>query len=179
MCITALGAAMVGQAAAASMTTAQLAILGGSMAASVAGVGISAYSSIQQGRFSEKMAKNNAIVSDRMSKDAIARGQRDEMNQRLKTAQIRGQQRAALGASGRDISGSASDLLADTAMMGELDALTIRSNAEREAYGYDVQASNERAGGKMAKRRGMLQGSATLLAGAAKTTHQWQSYTGR
>ena len=50
-----------------------------------------------------------------------------------------------MAANGVDLSsGSPLDILGDTAMYGELDALTIRSNAEREAYGYRVQSRRRR-----------------------------------
>ncbi len=38
-------------------------------------------------------------------------------------------------------SGSAVDVRSSAAEMGELDALTIRSNAEKQAYGYQTQAA--------------------------------------
>jgi len=48
-----------------------------------------------------------------------------------------------LAANGVDISyGTSLDLIEDTAMLGELDALTIQYNAEKNARNYDVQAQN-------------------------------------
>ena len=59
----------------------------------------------------------------------------------MRTAQMKGTQRARLSANGIDISeGSAASIQADTDWMGEMDALTIRDNANREAWGYKNQS---------------------------------------
>jgi len=142
----------------------------------VAGTLFSAYSQNQQGKYQEDLAKNNAIVQQRQADDAIKRGEVDEMNHRLKVAQMKSSQRAKFGASGADVnSGSSLDVLADTAMMGELDALTIRGNASREAYGYRVGASNTIAQGKLDKSRGTNNAISTLLTGGGKVSSQWYS----
>jgi hypothetical protein len=61
----------------------------------------------------------------------------------------------------------------DTAQLGELDALTIRSNAEREAYGYTTQSSNltaqsglTRMAGRNAQTAGYVSAAGTLLSTA-------------
>jgi hypothetical protein len=50
----------------------------------------------------------------------------------------------------------------ETAGMGELDALRIRNNAAREAWGYRVGAANSRMGGKYAAQEANTQAIATL-----------------
>lgn len=144
-------------------------------ATAVAG-GYAAYSSYQQGKFQQKVANNNAEVANQMATQAIERGQRDEMRHRLKVAHMKSDQRAAFGASGRDISGSALDILGDTAMMGELDALTIRYNAQLEGYGQEVQAENFKAQGKLDRQAGNAQAAGTLLETAGNVGSQWYNY---
>ena len=179
MCFPAIGAAVVGQATAATMTATQLAILGATMTASVVGAGVSAKASYSQGKFAEKMAKNNAISQQHMAEAVIEKGKRDEMNLRMTIAQKKGEQRAALGASGRDVeSGSASDIQADAAMVGELDALTLRSNAELEAYGHTVGAQNSIAQGRLDRSRGDYGAAGSLLSGASKVGGQWYRFRG-
>lgn len=69
-----------------------------------------------------------------------------------------------MSASGIDLStAGALDILGDTAAMGELDALTMVNNASREAYGYRMQAENDRLNAKMARRSGNMGAMTTLL----------------
>lgn len=130
-----------------------------------------------QGRYSQLIANQNATVSDAQAADAIARGQTAESRFRGETAQTIGSQRAALAAQGLDVgSGSAMDIQQNERTLGELDALTIRNNAAREAYGYKVQGQNLRAqgildalGGEKAAEGARNAGYSTLLSGAADT----------
>jgi hypothetical protein len=69
---------------------------------------------------------------------------------RLQTSQLMGKQQAAMAANGVDLTfGSPLDTIVDTAKMGELDAQNIRTNAYREAYGYQVKSANYTAEGKL------------------------------
>jgi hypothetical protein len=119
----------------------------------------------------------NANQADAQRKDALTRGQQAEHQSRNDTRALIGAQRAALGASGVDIStGSAVDVQADAAGIGELEALTIRNNARREAYGYEVDALNLRTRAAMTRVAGRNQASglrdaatSTLLTGALST----------
>lgn len=94
---------------------------------------------IQQGQaaaaasnYNAQVADMNAKLSERRARDAIERGQLDEQRKRQEVAQIQGQQRAAMAANGVDLSfGSPLNIIVDTATMGEIDALTIRSSAAR------------------------------------------------
>jgi hypothetical protein len=135
---------------------------------------MSAYGQYQSGKYQEKVAKNNAIIQGRMAEDALKRGQTAEDKHRDRVAQFKSQQAAKMGAAGIDLGvGSATDLLADTAMMGELDALTIRSNAQREAYGHDVQAQNYLSQGELAKSQGTYGAISTLLTTAGSAAASW------
>lgn len=137
----------------------------------VSGV-VAAGGTIMQGQAQAKQAKyqsaveaNNSVIAGWQATDAQQRGQIEEQRQRLATAKLRGSQRAAFGSNGVEIdSGSPLDILMDTSQLGELDALTIRSNAEREAYGLRTQQSNLTA-----------QSSLTSMAGRSATT---ASYVG-
>jgi hypothetical protein len=102
-----------------------------------------------------------------MARDAEDRGQRAEALHRLKVGQIKGQQMAQIGASGRDFSGSSANLLEDTTVMGELDAYMIRENAQREAYGQRVAAINSLAEGRLDLMKGRYGAAGTLLSGGA------------
>lgn len=133
--------------------------------------------------YQAKVAENNALAAEWQAQDAIVRGQAAEAQQRMKTAQLKSTQRASLAARGIDLGeGSALNILTDTDYMGELDALTIRNNAAREAWG-----ARERARGAMtdsellSMRAGMVNpvGAATgaLLSGAGSVASGWYSLT--
>lgn len=143
---------------------------------------LSAAGAVQQGnasaaasRYNAQVAEMNATISDKRARDALERGQVEEQKQRQKTASIMGAQKAAMAANGVDLSfGSPLDTIVDTATMGELDALTIRSNAYREEYDYKVDAVNKRAGANLsrmeasaAKTGSLLTAGSTILGGAA------------
>lgn len=132
--------------------------------------------------YNAKVAEMNATLADRRARDAIDRGAKEEQRKRMEIAQLQGQQRAALAANGLDLSfGSPLDTLVDTAMMGELDALTIRTNAAREAYDQDVQGTNLRADATLSRmnasaaRTGGYLGAVGSVLGGAADTYRYRS----
>lgn len=162
-----------------------------SLAASAIGTAVSVYGSVQQGKAAQGQAnyqatvdRNNKIISDRYAADAIERGKEAEADQRRKTQQIIANQRVGFAANGIDLgSDVVSETLSDSAMLGELDALTIRSNAAREAYGYQVQgmnyeasATNQILAGKNARSAGRTAAMSTLLSGAASVGNSYADY---
>ena len=162
--------------------------------ASFAGTALSAFGQVQAGQqaaaaaeYNAAVARNNQIIADRQAEDALKRGQVAEEEQRRRTRAMAGTQRAALAASGIQLDqGSPVDILSDTAQFGELDALTIRNNAEREAYGYRVQGMNFGAeAGLQQSRAGSAMSSAligaggTLLSGAASSYDRYDTWKRR
>jgi len=135
------------------------------------GAGVNASAQKQAGKSQQALANYNADINDIKANDALARGQNDELRHRLSTNKLIGSQRAAFAASGVDITGADStavNVFADTAALSEIDALTIRSNAAREAWGYRTQAQDDRARGRIAKQTGDNQAIGTLI-GAGST----------
>lgn len=128
-----------------------------------------AYASYEQGKYLDKVAKVNAGISEQAAQDAVARGGIEADEQRKTTQQIIGAQRTGFAAGGIDVnSGSAGMIQDDVAAMGELDALTIINNAAREAYGYRVQAMDQRQQGKLAKYSGKMDAIGSILGGAER-----------
>lgn len=118
----------------------------GLMIAGAASNAVGAYAgaktSKRVGEYQSKVAAYNAQMDEYRAGDAISRGQTAVATQRLKTADIKGSQRARLAARGVALDeGSAFNILADTDFMGELDANTIGLNAEREAWALRSQAA--------------------------------------
>lgn len=162
-----------------------LALLAGSTILGAAGQVQSANAQAAASNYNAQVQDMNARISERRARDAVDRGQVEEQAHRRKVAQLTGQQTAAMAANGVDVSfGSSLDTLVDTAMMGELDALQIRSNATSEAYDRRVDATNQRAGAtlsrmeaKAAKTGGYLAAAGTILSGAAKGYGQYKAKT--
>lgn len=138
---------------------------------------------IQQGKaqaaasnYNAQVAEMNATLADRRARDALERGAIEEQQKRQEVAQLQGRQKAAMAVNGVDLTfGSPLDTLVDTAVLGELDALTIRRNTAREAYDYEVQGVNGRAdatlnrmNAKAAKTGGYLAAAGTVLGGFGK-----------
>jgi hypothetical protein len=138
-------------------------IAGGAM---LAMSGIQAYTQYQQGRYASKVAEANADIATAQANDAINRGNAEAEQRRRETRQRLGTQAATMGATGADLStGNALDIFGDTAQFGTLDSLTTVNNAQREAYGYQVQAANYKAEASSARKQGNVGAATTLLTG--------------
>jgi hypothetical protein len=133
----------------------------------------SAVAAGQQGNYADKVAQNNALSTKYAADDAIARGAVEEQKTRDQTRAVMGRQRAALAANGIDsTSGTGSLLLQDSAASGEFDALTVRNNAMKQAYGLNVQSDNLLAEGKAAKAAGRNQAIGSILTSGSKAYSQ-------
>lgn len=118
-----------------------------------------------------ELADFNAAVADLQARDAIERGVDEENRFRSSVKVMVGSQRAGFAASNVDVSyGSAADVQADAAYLGELDALTIRTNAAREAWGYQVQAEDLRKRATIARKEGVYAEQAGKTTAAAQRT---------
>ena len=138
----------------------------------------------QQYDYQAQVNENNKQIAEWQAQDAVDRGSVKEKQHRIKVSQLKGRQRSVLAASGVEVDdGSALDILGDTAELGELDALTIRSNSEREAYDYKVAAMNQgaqaginRVSGQNAASAGRYGAMTSLLSGAGSIADKWYGY---
>lgn len=90
------------------------------------------------------LAENNAQLATWQASDALFRGQVTENRARLSAADLRSTQRTRMAANNITLdSGSAVRTLTTTDVLGEIDAMTARENAEREAWSYRVQAQDQ------------------------------------
>jgi len=170
-------------------------------ALAIIGIGISVYSSWKQGQALKKAGKQareasesqadlldfNAEVAELQRKDALNRGADEESRFRTQVRGAIGTERTEFAANNVDVNfGSAADVQADTAFLGELDALTIRVNAAREAWGFQVEAEDTRRRAQITRKEGVqqelagreagnaayLQGAGNLLIGSASLYSQ-------
>ena len=79
---------------------------------------------------------------------------------------IAGSETASAGAQGIDPnSGSAGDVRGDTNTLGQLDALTIKNNAWKTAWGYKVQAANQNSQAQFDQITAQNEANSTILTG--------------
>lgn len=155
------------------------------------GGAVGTYGAIQAGdaakgsaNYNAKVAQRNSAVSQENATIASQSGEAQAGIQGQKTKATVGAITANQGASGVDIgSGSATDVRSSARELGELDALTIRSNAAREAYGYQVQGKNQEAQGtldifegKAAKAASYVNAGSTFLGAAGQATSEYGKY---
>ena len=129
-------------------------------------------------RVQRQVEAHNQQLAALNARDAVERGEQRERAQRERTARLAGEQHAAQAANMVDTTfGSALAVATRTAMEGELEALNIRSNAHREAYGYKLdgvnaanRAAQQRAAGENARTASVLQAGGPCLPGPSTAT---------
>lgn len=146
-----------------------------SMAAMAAMAAMSAYSQHKQSKYQSAVANQNADIAEAQAQDSVNRGNAQAAEIRNRNRQAAGTQAATMGATGADLStGNALDIFGDTAQFGELDALTTVNNAQREAYGYQVQSTNAKAQAKGAESAGRDAVTLTLMSAPLKAYGAYQ-----
>ncbi|WEJ86876.1 MAG: hypothetical protein P0Y63_16185 [Klebsiella huaxiensis] len=143
--------------------------------ASVAMSAMQAYNQRQEGKYTQAVANQNADIAEAQAQDSINRGNIQAEEVRRRNRQAAGTQAATMGATGADLaSGNALDIFGDTAQFGTLDALTTVNNAQREAYGYQVQSMNATAQGNAARSQSRAAVTQTLLSAPLKAYGAYQ-----
>lgn len=97
----------------------------------------------QQQEYDAAVQRNNAILANANASNALKVASVQEDQKRRENAQHIGGQKAALIESGIDItSGSGADLVEQSAINNELDALNIRYEGQLKANSYSNQANS-------------------------------------
>lgn len=121
-----------------------------SAVAGIAGGVVGGVSSYQQGKaqqaqynYQAKVNEENAKIAQENANVQRQQGIEEARLQRMKAIKTIGSQQTAMAANGVDVTqGTAVDVIADTAAMGELDALQTQYNYEMKARSYEAQAGN-------------------------------------
>jgi hypothetical protein len=122
------------------------------------------------GKYEAERLNFNADVNELLAVDAAGRGFESASRQRALTRGVVGSQRAAFAGQNVDVGvGSAIDVQADAAFLGELDAQQILRDSEKEAWGYRVAAADRRQAAKVAKETGQSQGNAAIFGATGST----------
>lgn len=134
-------AAAAGAAGATSLGAAAAA----SLAVSAAGAIMQGHAQAESAKFNAGVAQNNAQIAEQNSQYAGQEGEVNAATKELQTRQGVGNTLTAQAANGISVnSGSAADVRTSEATLGEQDAINIKANAARKAYGYDVEASSDK-----------------------------------
>lgn len=93
--------------------------------------------------YQAKVAQENAKIAEQNAASERQSGLEEARLKRIQTLQAIGSQQTGMAANNVDITqGTALDTIEDTAQYGELDALMLQYNAERNAINYEMQAGN-------------------------------------
>lgn len=157
----------------------------GSVASGVVG----AIGAISQAHAASAAAKYNAEVEAQNAKiakqNAAWAGQAGEQQAAVEEQKTRGRVGAIVAAEAAnniDVnSGSAVDVRSSAKELGELDALTVRSNAAKEAYGdvtqswsHEAQSNLDKQNAAAASEAGMIGAAGSLLGGVAQGANEWR-----
>ena len=141
------------------------------------GGGMQAYGQYQSGKFNADMANAQAGIAEQSSRDALGRGAADANASLQQANKAASSQPVAMAAGGVAVgSGTALDVLADTASAGAFDAAIAKNNAAREAYGYQGQAAMSRAEATQARRQGNMGAVSSIMTTGASiygSGRQW------
>lgn len=151
---------------------------------SAAGQMQQAHAASQAAKYNAAVAQNNANIATQNAQMANAAGEQKAAMQEQKTRAEVGQITANQAASGIDVNkGSAVDVRSSAAENGELDAITIRSNAAREAYGYQTQSQGynsqaelDKSSAKNDMTAGEIGAAGSFLGSAGKAGQGYTDY---
>lgn len=142
----------------------------GALALTAIGTGVKAFGEYSAGQSQQQAAEFNAQLADAGAADALTRGEEQAVRIRGQTDRLIGQQRAAYGAAGVDLSqGSPLDVMVGSRRVSEEDIRTVRMNATRESWGLKSQAQEFRRQGGAAAAAGLFGALGTGIAGATQT----------
>lgn len=158
------------------------------MGSSIAGSALNAFGAEQSGQAASQMYQYQSAVALMNQKIALqnrdyalSTGESQARQYGMSAAQRMGSIKAAQGASGIDIgSGSSVDVRSSQRLATNIDLNTIRTNAARTAYGYEVEATQDTAQSKLygmastdAAEAGHIKALGSLISGAGSVADKW------
>lgn len=152
---------------------------------SAVGAFMSASASANAANYNAEIASRNADVAKQNATWASQAGEQQAAIEETKTRARVGGIIAGQAANNIDVnSGSALDVRSSAAQLGELSALTVRSNAAKESYGYLNQAWSSTAQSNLDKSNasademaGVFNAGGDLISGIGNTAGNWAKYT--
>ncbi len=138
------------------------------IAATVVSAGVGTYSAVASAQAQKDTAKFNEDVARNQAISEQQKAAFEAQQVRRRNMLRLGEQRAAYAKSGVTIEGG-NDVIYDSALQGELEALSSLYGGNTAAQYYQTKAKLIGMEGKNAARAGYLSAGSTLLGGAAKT----------
>lgn len=154
-------------------TAAWLAIA--STATAVVGGAVAYDASKKAESYQNQVAKQNMKVAEAQAVDAARLGQLEESERRLQARMQIASQTVGFAAQNVEQTGTALDILGDTAMFGEIDMQRIRYGAERKAWGYRMQGYDIDAQNRLQKFQAKTDRTGIILSTASKALSAWGS----
>lgn len=163
-------------------------IAGASLGGSVAGTGLNVLGALGTGaaqsgmyKYQAGIALANAQIAQQNRQYALQVGDQQQQQYGMKAAQRQGMIRAAQGASNIAVgSGSTADVVAGQKLTTKMDTQTIRDNAARVAYGYQVEGVMDTAQANLydmaaenASQAGGLKALGSLISGSTSVADKW------
>lgn len=158
-------------------------VSGFAIIATVLAAGVSAYGAVSSAnaqssaaKYQAQVAQNNAQIASQNAAWASQAGETQAAAKEMETRAKIGGIKASQAAAGVDVnSGSAVDVRSSASELGELDAINIRSNAARTAYGYTNQTVSDENQSQLdqytasnAESAGYINAGATVLGSVGK-----------
>jgi hypothetical protein len=152
------------------------------LVASMAIAAVSGYvaydSSKKSQRYQEQVADQNKKVAEAQAVDAERLGQIEASERRLKTRMQIASQQVGFGAQNVEQTGTALDILGDTAMFGEIDEGRIRANTARKAWGFRMQGYDIESNKRLMQFNEKNSRTGTILSTAGSMLGAYGSYGG-
>lgn len=138
----------------------------------------------QAAMYQSQVATRNSQIASANAAYTTQQGEVAEQDNRQQGAQLRGTQRATQAGLGQTLdTGSAGNIVSDTARAAEVDALRIRQEASRQALSFEQQSQDFTAQGQLdtsqanqALSAGKTNAFATLLGTAGQVAQMGHNY---
>lgn len=125
------------------------------------------------GDYQETVANTNAEIANIETEQILSSADASVSRRDMARRAMIGSARARAGASGTDVnSGSNALITIGEDFAGKIDALTIRNNAARAAWGYKVQSQQDTFEGQFAKMTANNQAQQRLLTGGVQAIQE-------
>lgn len=136
---------------------------------SVAGTALGAYGQIQAGNAQHDTAYQNADIAEQnaVQSDLSTADQLEQLSRQ--TGVILGKQKAGFGFAGVKRTGTALEVLTETANLADKDAYRISQQGAFASRGFRQQAVNLRYAGNVARTQSRISAGSTLLTGFGHT----------
>ncbi|MFW6369337.1 MAG: hypothetical protein ACOC0J_02010 [Myxococcota bacterium] len=143
------------------------------------GAGMSAAGQMRRAEEEHYLAQQQVRFLRMQAGHARETGAWQEGQQRMQAGRLAAAQRVALSNSGVDPStGTAAALQRETAVLSDLDAAMIRTNAARQAWGLGMQADIDSQAADLRRRAQRQQAGMTFLGGLTDAGMTYYQYRG-